>query len=251
VSKWPDLRGWIAERHDRGQRVLLWWKAWDAEGLPPELCVTNPGGLPVAADPTNPEYEALLRSSVARMLGDGPDDLGADGLKVDFTGQTPSGAGLTTHAERTTGRGPWGMTLLHRLLAIVAEAARSARPDALLVTHSPEPAFLDVSSIIRLNDALRLDDPEPLVPVVAQLRHRAALARAADPTVIIDTDDWAMPSKAEWLAWQRAKVELGVPALYHVDTVAGEPLTADDLAVVAATWSAYRARVGLPERVAV
>src|SRR5207244_1859937 len=38
-EKWPDLKGWIAKRHAGGQRVLLWWKAWDPEGLEPELCV--------------------------------------------------------------------------------------------------------------------------------------------------------------------------------------------------------------------
>ena len=33
TGKWPDLKAWIAGRHARGQRVLLWWKAWDPEGL--------------------------------------------------------------------------------------------------------------------------------------------------------------------------------------------------------------------------
>ena len=54
AAKWPDLRGWIADRHERGQHVLLWWKAWDPEGLPAELCIRRPDGVPVALDPTNP-----------------------------------------------------------------------------------------------------------------------------------------------------------------------------------------------------
>ena len=53
AAKWPDLRGWIAERHARGQHVLLWWKAWDPEGLPTELCVRNPDGVPGRARPGN------------------------------------------------------------------------------------------------------------------------------------------------------------------------------------------------------
>jgi hypothetical protein len=40
-GKWPDLRGWIGARHAEGRRVLLWWKAWDPEGLPEDLCVRN------------------------------------------------------------------------------------------------------------------------------------------------------------------------------------------------------------------
>jgi len=245
-SRWPDLRGWIDARHARGQRVLLWWKAWDPEGLPPEQTIRTPAGVPVAADPTNPRYERLLRASIRGMLARDPDALDADGLKLDFTGATPSGTSLRTFAESQVGAGsgPWGIGLLHRLLSIVADEARATKPDALIVTHAPDPLFRDVSSMVRLNDALRLDDPEPLVPVIAQLRHRAALIRAADPAVPIDTDDWAMPSRAEWLEWQRTKIDVGVPALYHVDTLApaGEAITHADLAVVARTWAAYRAQ---------
>ena len=54
TEKWPDLEGWIAARHADGQKVLLWWKAWDPEGLPRELCVCTPDGRPVAVDPSNP-----------------------------------------------------------------------------------------------------------------------------------------------------------------------------------------------------
>jgi hypothetical protein len=53
-SKWPDLRGWIADRHARGQRVLLWWKAWDAEGMPPGWCVRTPNGDVLTVDPNHP-----------------------------------------------------------------------------------------------------------------------------------------------------------------------------------------------------
>ena len=179
--------------------------------------------------------------------------MGADGLKVDFTASTPSGAGLRTWADEHAAPGeprPWGLSLLHRLLAIVAEAARAERPDALLVTHTPNALFADVVSMIRLNDALRLDDPEPLVPVLAQLRHRASIVRAAMPGVPVDTDDWAMPSVDEWRAWQRAKPAEGVPALYHVEGLGtvDERLADGDLRLVAREWADYRERVGLPPR---
>ena len=96
LVKWPDLGGWIAERHARGQRVLLWWKAWDPEGLPPELCIRNPDGVPVAFDPTNPEARELLRATMLHLLS--ADGLDADGLKVDFTARTPSGRALEVTA---------------------------------------------------------------------------------------------------------------------------------------------------------
>jgi len=59
--------------------VLLWWKAWDPEGLPPELCIRNPDGTPVAFDPTNPNTVYL--TSVA-----------PDGTKSHFWKSTNFGA---------------------------------------------------------------------------------------------------------------------------------------------------------------
>jgi hypothetical protein len=252
-ARWPDLGGWIDARHGRDQRVLLWWKAWDPDGLPEDWTIRDGLGRPIAADPTNPAYAAALTDDIGRLLRPrAAGGLGADGLKIDFTGAGPSGAGLRTYAEGDDrgGAGPWGIALLHRLLAIVAAAARAERPDALLVTHTPNALFADVASMIRLNDALRLDDPVPLVPVIDQLRHRAAIVRAVLPGVPIDTDDWAMPSLAEWRAWQRVKPHEGVPALYHVDGIGttGGRLTRDDLVLVAREWEAYRTRVGLPAR---
>jgi hypothetical protein len=126
-AKWPDLAGWIAARHARGQKVLLWWKAWDPEGLAPELCVRTRDGVPAGLDPSNPETRAALTAMVARLLG--PHGLDADGLKVDFTGRTPSGQALVAHG------GAWGLALLHELLRVVYAAAKAAKPDALVITR--------------------------------------------------------------------------------------------------------------------
>ena len=166
LAKWPDLRAWIANRHAQGQRVLLWWKAWDPEGLPPELCVRNPDGVAVAFDPTNPAARDTLREVVTQMLA--ADGLDADGLKVDFTARTPAGSALTD------ARRGWGIALLHDLLEIVYGAAKEAKADALVVTHTPHPAFVDVTDMIRLNDVLQTGGG-----VVELMRHRAAVARAA------------------------------------------------------------------------
>ncbi len=230
-AKWPDLRGWIAERHARGQRVLLWWKAWDPEGLAPELCVRNADGVPVAVDPTNPDTRAALAEIVARMLG--PDGLDADGLKIDFTARTPSGRALATHGEG------WGIALLHRLLATVYEAAKAAKPDALLITQTPSPAFVDVTDMIRLNDMLRIDDGAPFPPVVPQMRYRAEVVRAACPELLIDTDDWCVPSLAEWREYLAVKGSLGVQSLYYADALdyTGEAFEPEDYEALRKAWA--------------
>ncbi|KAB8166308.1 hypothetical protein FH609_023380 [Streptomyces sp. 3MP-14] len=241
-ERWPDLRGWIAERHAAGQRVLLWWRAWANEGAPDAFCVRTPDGRPVVLDPSHPGAAALLRENIHRMLS--PDGLDADGLKIDFTADTPTGHGLTAH-------GPgWGIALLYDQLALIHGAAKEARKDALVVTHTPHPAFAEVTDMIRLNDMLRLDDPEPEARIVPQMRYRAAVVRAACPDTPVDTDDWCAPDLAQWREYTAIKDELGVPALYlstHVDRT-GEPLTDADYAALRAQWARWRARTRRAER---
>jgi hypothetical protein len=237
-AKWPDLRGWIARRHARGQKVLLWWRAWATEGVPDALCVRTPDGHPVALDPGHPGARELLAGTIGHLLS--PDGLDADGLKIDFTADTPSGHSLSGDGNS------WGIALLYDQLATIHRAAKAAKPDALVVTHTPHPAFAEVTDMVRLNDMLRLDDPDPWAPVVPQMRYRAEVTRAACPQALIDTDDWCAPDRAQWRAYGEVKPELGVPALYvstHLDRT-GEELTDEDYAAVRAQWERWRSRGG-------
>ncbi|MDF2626206.1 MAG: hypothetical protein K0R39_37 [Symbiobacteriaceae bacterium] len=229
--KWPDLKGWIAGRHAAGQKVLLWWKAWDPDGLPPEQCVRNAAGISVAADPTNPVYVETLRAAVSLMLG--PDGYDADGFKIDFTARTPGGPGLTKHGAE------WGVEMLHLLLDVLYKAAKQVKPDALIITHTPNPYFADVTDMIRLNDI------NTGAPVVPQMLHRASVAQAACPSRLIDTDNWPMPNRASWRSFLAVQEDLGVPSLYfttHVDSL--EPLEAEDYEGLRRLWSRVRATNG-------
>jgi hypothetical protein len=213
--------------------VLLWWKAWDPEGVPPALCVRTPDGTPVGLDPTSPATREFLEAMVGRLLD--PEGLDADGLKIDFTARTPIGHALSAHGSA------WGIAMLHELLRVVYVAAKAVKPDALLITQAPHPAFADVTDMIRLNDMLRMDDPTP-AGVVEQMRYRAAVVRAACPELLVDTDDWQPPNRDEWREYLRVKTSLGVPALYyatHVDN-SGEPLEPEDYAALRETWAAWR-----------
>jgi hypothetical protein len=230
TGKWPNLKSWIARRHEQGRHVLLWWKAWDPEGLPPELCIRNPDGSPLAVDPTNPAAREELARQVAAMLG--PAGLDADGLKIDFTARTPSGRSLVVH-----GRG-WGIALLHQLLAVVHEAAKAAKADALLITQTPHPAFADVADMIRLNDII---GGQP--SVVPQMTFRTEVTRAAVPELLVDTDDWRIPTREAWREYLAIKHELGVPSLYyatHIDQT-GEPLEPEDYEALRAAWARWEA----------
>jgi hypothetical protein len=155
-----------------------------------------------------------------------PDGLDADGFKVDFTGRTPSGANLD-HAG-----GAWGVALLHELMRVFYGAAKEAKPDALVITHTPHPAFVDVTDMIRLNDVIGGVD------LVEQMAFRADVVRAALPEVPIDTDDWRVPDKRSWRQFLDSKPGIGVPSLYyatHIDST-GEALDEEDYAALRRVW---------------
>jgi hypothetical protein len=246
-DKWPDLAAWIARRHDEGQRVLLWYKAWDTEGATPAACVRDHTDRPIAIDPESADGVRVIEQAAHTMIS----ELGADGIKVDFTASTPSGANLR-HA------GPsWGIDLLHELLRVLYSSVKALDPDALVVTHTPEAGFRDVTDAVRLNDVLMLDQPggdtEPCdaeagSAVVATMTYRAQVARSAWPDVLIDTDGWPLPSRAAYRSWTAAQHILGIPSLYYSDRLdvsdAHErAIQPADLAATARHWAAHRSRL--------
>jgi hypothetical protein len=237
IDKWPDLRGFVDAQHARGRKLLLWLKAWDPEGLPDDECIVNAAGLRLAFDPSHPAFERRLRESVRRMLG--PAGYDADGFKIDFTARIPSGPGIRTYGDI------WGLELMKRYLAIVYDAAKRTKPDALIMTHTPHPYLADVIDMIRLNDMLQLE----LLPagvigrnLNATMSVRARVAAAACPQAVIDTDCWPLPNRAAWREYIRLQPRLGVPSLYftsHID-LTGEPLEQEDYELIKAVWQAYR-----------
>jgi len=253
-ERWPDLRGWIADRHAAGQRVLLWWKAWDLAALTAEQCVLTPSGTPLAADPGSAAYLDHVAAVVERLLG--PDGLDADGFKLDFLQRTPAGRAL--RRPGAPDGAPWGIAALHALLDAIYRGAKAIKPDALLITHTPHPGFGDVTDMLRLNDLLVHALSGEVVPPVDQLAFRHAVVAASLPHHLIDTDQWPIASRAEWRAYVAEQVRLGVPSLYYAERLhfteylhfaeridhPGDPLDADDLELVAQCWRTYRQ--GLP-----
>jgi hypothetical protein len=130
------------------------------------------------------------------------------------------------------------------LLEVVYAAAKEAKPEALIVTHTPHPSFADVTDMVRLNDMLLVDGVGPLPAVVPQMRYRADVVRAVLPDHPIDTDDWCVPDLATWRAFLDVKLDFGVPALYytsHVDAT-GEAFEQQDYEALRRTWAAWRER---------
>lgn len=232
--RWPDLKAWIALRHAEGRKVLLWWKAWDPEGVPADECVTDAAGHPLSVDPANPAYLARLGGIVERLLG--ADGLDADGFKVDFTQRSPSGQTLSAAP------GPWGIAALHAMLATLYTTAKAVKPDSLVICHTVHPSFGDVCDMVRLNDVLEKDIHGAEVPVVDQLVFRHAVATRTLPNHVIDTDQWPMPDRSQWLQYVAAQGSFGVPALYYLEAIdrSGERIHSGDLELVADSWNHYR-----------
>jgi hypothetical protein len=227
-QKWPDIKGFIQNQHNAGQKVLLWLKAWDPEGLPVAECVTNAAGVPVAFDPSNPRFEKRLRESVRKMISE--DGYNADGFKIDFTARIPSGPDLKAYGKI------WGLELLKAYLRILYEEAKKHKPDALIMSHTPHPYLADVVDMIRLNDI------NTGQPVNSAMRHRAYVASIACPNLIIDTDNWPMKDKAAWRNYVSIQPELGVPSLYfatHIDST-GEALEENDYLLIRDCWNQWK-----------
>ena len=139
---------------------------------------------------------------------------------------------------RTHGDDVWGISALHAIVRTIHDAAKAAKPDALVVTHTVHPSFSDVTDMVRLNDVLEDSVHGDPVPVGDQLRFRHDIAAAALPGHPIDTDQWPMPNREEWLAYSRIQPELGVPALYYVESIdnSREDVTDADLDEIAGIW---------------
>lgn len=227
TEKWPDMRGFIRRMHDRGRKVLLWLKAWDPEGVPAELCIRDWKDRPIAIDPSNPAYRRLFAEACREMLS--PEDLDADGFKIDFTARIPACAG--TKRARST----FGLELMRDYLSMVYDAAKATKGDALVMCHCPHPYLADKLDMIRLND---VNTGRPVNP---QMTHRANLVKAVLPDRLIDTDNWPMPSKQAWLDYVRIQPELGVPSLYYLWNMDNSPedITEEDLDVVRESWARW------------
>ena len=233
ADKWPDLKGFVERLHRQGKRVLLWLAAWNPGGLDAGLRMPHAPSLADCCDPSNPEFSRQLAEAVDRAVS--PAGLGADGFKLDFSGDLPRGQGYSPAADT------WGLSLLHRYVKLVHDAMKAAKDDTVLETHCASPHFADVTEMLRLNDIFcSREDVRPM------MAFRARMARIALPGAAIDTDNDPFVSKAAWLDYLRFQPQLGVPSLYtltHMSSaqqgLAPEALAASDMSEVSRIWHTY------------
>ena len=256
-TMWPDLRGFIDVQHAKGRRVLLWLATWMYDGLPDEWCI-HVGDRPITSDPTHPDYLAHARRQVQRLIG--PDGFDADGFKMDQLAYCPTAGpgrfaprfGWPTHNEpdgpplRTHGDG-FGCELLHTLQKTIHDAAKEAKPDALITSSTVHPYYRDTLDMVRIHDMGHVA-PD----IFDAMRARVDLARAALPGKLIDTDDWIHTDYDMWMRYTCGSHALGVPCIFYAERFQkdwhNEPATVSipmaDLRTIAAAWRDAGFRAG-------
>lgn len=175
-NKWPDMRGFIERRHNEGRKVLLWVCTW-TNGLPEDEIYTTSDSDRKFLDPLNPSYLKKLEDYMQHMLGNGPEDLNADGIKLDFTGDHP----LTGDHKCT--KPLYGMDYLHAQIAAISNAARRVKPGCLLDYQIANPYFASLHDMTRLNDYFM--PPDQALKIMGI---RAKIAHAANQGGLVDMD---------------------------------------------------------------
>ncbi len=226
TAKWPDLKRFVDEQHAHGRHVLLWIPVASTEGLPKELAIARNGNA-VVADVSNPAYEAFLRKQIHHLVA----DIGIDGFKEDWVGSQGNFSNVTQSQPL------YGIEFVRRFQFILFDEAHRTKPDALIETQTPNPLFRESSDMLRLNDIYTGTRNVPAV-----MRNRAAIARAAGWS-LLDTDNAATTTLAEWWSYMRAQPSIGVPSLYIVSrtVVTHEPVPAEDWQRLATLWQQYTA----------
>jgi hypothetical protein len=247
--QWPDLKGFIAREHEKGRKVLLWIATWFHDGLPDEWCI-RVGGTRLVADPMNKQYRRFLRDQITRLLSE--DGLNADGFKIDQLAYVPceSRCWSVEHCNRVRMLSEghpkisyhdkkWGSELLLDLQGQIYDAAKAAKPDALVTSSTIHPIFAGTYDMMRLHDTR----PGPQ-DVVEAMKARADVCRAVFPHLPIDADDWVHTDYDRWLTYTLESYRLGTPCLFYsehfVNTWRQEPTTRPielgDLKKIAKRW---------------
>lgn len=228
-AKWPDMRAFVDSQHQKGRRVVLWFKSWDAEGLGDDECILSGTGERLAADPTAPAYRARVRDMMHTLLSADAGCVNADGFKIDFADCIPVERNMRIHEK-----GVYGVSLMHRFMELIYTEAKRQKPDALINTSCCHPLFAQFTDQARLHDnyfALR--------DSVRIMKERADLFRAIMPGVLIDTDAGSCGSRRDFMRYARECVKFGAPDIYVLNPIEDCALTEEDWEEIRGIWEAY------------
>ena len=213
-ERFPDMRGLAARMREQGKHIVLWMApfnttfhmAGDCEFIfkehPDWMICTRDGKPAPYLDYTIPEVRELMESRIHYMLSADEGCLDCDGLKVDFYYHCVSDQGFIYH-DPSYGTGE---LLQYKILKLIYDAAKRAKPWAFIECSSANPLFNDTQDACRLNDDLT--------------NNKATYEKRCWVTVksrcnIPDTDDW-WSYMDYFVPLTLEKCVFGIPALYAV-----------------------------------
>ncbi|HXA28996.1 MAG TPA: hypothetical protein VN193_09650 [Candidatus Angelobacter sp.] len=215
------MRKLVDDLHTQGCHVLLWWPMW-AHGVTTIPMSAKQARLATAdrlIDPTAAEFASQMTNTVTSLLGSGPDQLGADGLKLDWQYDIP--ATLANPGQA------YGALALYRYMDAIHTAAHAVRQDAMVDASAAAPQFAAVADTVRLYDAWN----------AAEWDRRAAIVAAVNPDVLIDGDGW-QADVVSIVPHTVASTVYGTPSIYFSKTMMGgipvAPSLSDQLGAVLA-----------------
>ena len=226
TEKWPDFKAFVDRQHQKGRRVVLWFKVWDPEGIPEDECIMLEGKK-FSVDPTNPKYLKRLENTIYKLLSNDEGCYGCDGFKIDFMDMAPRKKGAIAYEK-----GVYGLEMLKRLFHNIYLFAKKAKSDALINMSSAHPYFAEDCDQFRVHDF-----DSTLRNPVNVIKFRAEFVKAVMPDVLIDTAGPQGRTREETLNILTRLSKIGVPDLYDFP----EDFTAEDYAALKKAWNDYRA----------
>lgn len=229
TDKWPDLRAFIDRRHSEGIHTILWFKLWDPEGWPAELCVKADNGS-VLLDPSQPKFIEHLDKLLYKLLSSDAGCYDCDGFKLDFAFIMPIGRGFKTYSSK------YGCELLYEMMEHIYSKAKEIKPYALINCSPCHPYFAHICDQARLHDYAPQNRNN-----FEDLAMRAKMFQTAMPNTLLDTDNSGFSTRRDTMRWQLNQHEIGVPDLYCL-TPDGD-MTDDDFYAISYLWKEYGKRI--------
>ena len=231
-EKWPNMREFIDEQHQKGRKVLLWYNFWSVEGLPKDECITR-GEEALYVDPTNPKYIARLERIMEYLLSDKNGCCNADGFKVDFTA-VPYEGNLRIYEK-----GVFGIELVKRNMSLIYNLAKKVKKSALITSQHVHPYFDECMDMMRIGDYW-CSSNRPL----SNINTRTGILKATLPNMLIDMDAAGGGKKRDALLYYRRGAQIGTLSLYGT-SIYDKLFSEDDWKEVAEIFRENQKKSGL------
>jgi hypothetical protein len=221
---YAGMRRMIDQLHHMGIKVMLWWQSFLSapDSLAKRMGVLHNGRI----DPTSPNFPAYVRTVTQRLLGSGPGDLDADGLKLDYDYDSPQAVGYP-YVNPSLGV---GTAASYRYFSTFTADAHRVKPGALITAGIAAPQYAGVFDMVRLNDAIEIRGAS----AEDEWEARARLVSESMPGMLIDSDGGNIDSKGALEHFLAATV-YGTPDNYFLDHwIDGPAISSSEAAAIGA-----------------